>query len=78
MCIFVVGMYMQVPSETRGVWFSCCWTHRWLCVSCLTWVLGTESKSSARAVCVLDIFKIYLFYLYEYTVAVFRPTRRGH
>jgi hypothetical protein len=23
-------------------------------------------------------FKIHLFYLYEYTVAVFRYTRRGH
>jgi len=23
-------------------------------------------------------FKIYLFYVYEYTVAVFRHTRRGH
>jgi uncharacterized membrane protein YwaF len=21
---------------------------------------------------------IYLFYVYEYTIAVFRPTRRGH
>ena len=24
------------------------------------------------------IFKIYLFYVYEYTLAVFRHTRRGH
>jgi hypothetical protein len=24
------------------------------------------------------VFKIYLFYIYEYTVAVFRHSRRGH
>jgi hypothetical protein len=32
-------------------------------------------RSSARKF--KKIFKIYLFYLYEYTVVVFRHTRRG-
>jgi hypothetical protein len=56
------------------------------------WLLGFELRTFGRAVSALsheaiwpaplsiflkkDLF-IYLFYLHEYTVAVFRPTRRG-
>jgi len=29
-------------------------------------------------VVIVVVFKIYLFYVYEYTVSVFRHTRRGH
>jgi hypothetical protein len=60
-------------------------------VSCLTWVLGTESRSSAKAAIALDnednppvlfiiiiFLKIYPFTICKYTVAVPRHSRRGH
>jgi hypothetical protein len=41
--------------------------------------VGQESTvSSPVPVLNVFVFKIYLFYLYEFTVAIFRHIRRGH
>jgi hypothetical protein len=44
-------------------------------------IIQASLPSTSKTLCHLKLkrfFKIYLFYLYEYTVAVFRHTRRRH
>jgi hypothetical protein len=47
------------------------------------WLVGQLVRAALNLLCSwsplkLFFFKIYLFYIYEYPVAVFRHTRRGH
>jgi hypothetical protein len=41
-------------------------------------LLSIRRASIATMFSFLFFLKIYLFYVYEYTIAVFRHTRRGH